>query len=50
MCGRYELNATALELTNRFGDLLASPESLESIPTSYNIAPSTPQPVILQQD
>lgn len=46
MCGRYELNATPLKLTNHFGGLLSSTESLVSLPTSYNIAPSTPQAVI----
>jgi putative SOS response-associated peptidase YedK len=46
MCGRYELNATPLELSNHFGALLMNTERLLSLPTSYNIAPSTLQPVI----
>src|SRR5689334_10618390 len=46
MCGRYELNATPLELVSQFGSLLSDPASLTSLTTSYNIAPSTMQPVI----
>ena len=38
MCGRYELNATPLELSNHFGDLLANTQPLAGLPTSYNIA------------
>jgi putative SOS response-associated peptidase YedK len=46
MCGRYELNATPLELSHHFGDLLENAESFAAVPMSYNIAPSTAQPVI----
>ena len=46
MCGRYELNATPLELSNHFGDLLPNTRPLAGLPTSYNIPPSTAQPVI----
>jgi putative SOS response-associated peptidase YedK len=46
MCGRYELNATSQELRNHFGDLLSNAEAFAAVPMSYNIAPSTTQPVI----
>ena len=46
MCGRYELNATPLELSNHFGELVANTQPLAGLPTSYNIPPSTAQPVI----
>lgn len=46
MCGRYELNATPMELSNHFGDLLKDAQPLAELPTSYNIPPSTAQPVI----
>lgn len=46
MCGRYELNATPLQLTNHFGGLLDDTEPLTVLATSYNIAPSTLQAVI----
>jgi putative SOS response-associated peptidase YedK len=41
MCGRYELNTTAIELSSRFGDLVPGQDWTASVPsTSYNIAPS----------
>jgi len=46
MCGRYELNATPAELAAEFGGLVDDAAAFAALPMSYNIAPSTPQPVI----